>query len=739
MGIPVLQRQPDGSTATVDLSEADAESAFRSGQAQLPVGVPVRIRLSDGQIREVAPENASTLLSDYGGSFATPGEVQEALNIAEYESTGGQVRAAIEGGARGLTMGGYDVAARALGADTEAMRQRRERNPWVSGVSEAVGAIAPMFIPGAGELNAARIAGEGVEAATTLGRVGEAAMTAGRALGAPTRAVGAAGDLAATGARLAGEVLGLSGETRLARMAVAGLEGTARGAAEGALMGAGQTVSEAALSKNPDLVAEHLLANIGTGALFGGLAGGALGVGARALREGGEVALAGSMRAAEAAGVTREGIQAAKLSARLEASGVTDAESIIALGGPEQLAADLDRLKIGQSGGAIGLPTVRGSLKDAVRISQASDTRIAEIESRLTTATAGADRQALAIERSQVMRDKLIADKVQELIKKAPPDTLMATAASAAKEGISQSLNLGALGHLAGSPGGFLLGLGTGVAKEVLKREAGRFVPALQNKGLEFLLRATEEGSTNSLQAAAGLIGKRVGAATRSAVIRGATAAEYTRSVESIRADTPERIVRQVAAALPEVAHASPEVMASATNRALTARAYLESKIPSTDRNLPSDLQPQLRKSSPVSEADKAQFLAIKNYVENPREIIKEIQDQRLTIEAGEVLREVYPELRKEIVGHVMSELAKSQTEMSYQSRLRLGILLGAPTDPSLEPSFISAMQSQFNGSAPAQESQPRNINQAAATAYRRNISLAATGPDSRDSRSLRQ
>lgn len=749
MGIPVLQRQADGTSTTVDLPEQEAEAAFRSGQAQLPVGQNVRIRIANGQIREVAPEEASTLLTDYGGRFATQAEVQEAQDIAQYESTGGQLRAALEGGARGLTFGGYDVAARALGADTEGMRQRQERNPWAAGIGEAVGSIAPMLIPGVGELGAARAVGEGLAVAreaSALGRAGEAALTAGRVLGAPTRAVGAAGDLAATGARLAGEAFGLGNESRLARMAVAGLEGTARGAAEGALIGAGQAVSEAALSRNPDLTAEHLLSAMGTGALFGSLAGGTLGVGGRALREGGELAASGAMRAAEHAGMSRVALAERAAGQRLAASGLDEA-AIAALGTkPTQIAADLERLGIGTREGltgATGLSTARSSLRDAATVAREADTTLTRLQGELGSLpeVAVAQREKLGQQILQAATDKQIAEVVAASVARAPAREGVG---AAIKEGLDSALNLGFLGHMVGSPISALTTFGAGVGKKLVENTAEAFVPALQSKAINFLLKATEEGAANTTRAAAGIISRSVGRATRSAMPRAAAAAAYDQAVEAAHAETPELVVRRVAAAMPELAHSAPQVLAAVTKKALTSRAYLESKIPLTDRHPKGDLQPQLRKKSPVSEASKAGFLAIKEAVDNPASIIEAVANQTLTTEQADVLKNVYPELHAEVAKKVMENLAASTEPMTYQSRMRLGILLGAPTDPSLDPSFILSMQSQFVPSTTdltveANKAKEHTINQAAASSARRNVSLVSNPTDAREARGLRQ
>src|SRR5262245_19589011 len=140
------------------------------------------------------------------------------------------LRAGLEGAARGATFGLSDVALAGLGADTEGLRERKERNPWASGIGEATGAVGALAATG-GLGGLAEGAGAGV-----------------------ARTIGSSGILS--------------------RAAAAG----ARGAVEGGALGFGQGVSHLALSKDP-LTAESLVGQLGHDSLVGALTGGAIGGG----------------------------------------------------------------------------------------------------------------------------------------------------------------------------------------------------------------------------------------------------------------------------------------------------------------------------------------------------------------------------------------------------------------------------------------------------------------------------
>lgn len=151
-----------------------------------------------------------------------------AANEAAYGGVGGTIKAGLAAGLRGATVGLSDVALRALGGEDAAIELQglRDENPLVSTLAEIGGAVAPALITGG--------------AAVPAG----AAVRAGRAAGV------------AAGGGFRGAV--------------------AAGAAEGALFGAGQGVSELALSTDP-LTLERAASAIGSNVLYGGITGGALG------------------------------------------------------------------------------------------------------------------------------------------------------------------------------------------------------------------------------------------------------------------------------------------------------------------------------------------------------------------------------------------------------------------------------------------------------------------------------
>lgn len=245
--------------AITEVSDAQLGEIVAAGESDIATDARVPIVDRDGNIATVPQQHLGAMLESGTARLASSAEVNEAQRQAEYGTVGQQALTAGEGLARGVTIGLSDVAAEALGADTEAMRNRRDVNPILAGGTEVVGAVAPLFFSGG---TSATVQGAGL-----AGRAGLAARAgqAVRAAGVAPRAIAGAGEAVTAATRAA------LGEGALARAAATG----AGGAVEGALYGVGQSLSGAALGDH-ELTAERLFADAGSGALFGGVAGGAL-------------------------------------------------------------------------------------------------------------------------------------------------------------------------------------------------------------------------------------------------------------------------------------------------------------------------------------------------------------------------------------------------------------------------------------------------------------------------------
>lgn len=257
----------------------------------------------------------------------------DAARQEAYGGIGGGLKALGASALSGATLGLSNVAARALGGDDAAIALEglREQNPGISFAGELGGAIAPALLTGGASLAAgigrgveglgARAAGFGAERlGAGLARAGAGVAELGAEGGTLSRlgesAIGRAAEYAPSS--LVGSLGG-----RVSEAVGGGLRGAlASGASEGALYGAGQGISELALEQDP-LTWERAATTIGSNALFGAAAGGALGVGANAVERGLHragsaideyVASRGAREAVQSdlAGLDRKGLRAAE-------------------------------------------------------------------------------------------------------------------------------------------------------------------------------------------------------------------------------------------------------------------------------------------------------------------------------------------------------------------------------------------------------------------------------------------
>lgn len=247
---------PTGMPAQVDYnslidSYKQGGVAFRKGD-DVPMISPV------GDIVNIKSDDLD-LAIDQGFKFDSPDEQTKRYIMKKYESTPEQVQAALEGVARGVSIGFSDPLLVKLGMSQQAMRMRKETNPELAMGGEAAGIFAPMLLTMGGS-TAAQLGARGAVSAISKATPVMLAQRAGQI---------AEGALATRMGVLGAETLG----KQVLRSGVPKMAGSA---VEASLYGVGKTFSEDALGE-ADLTAEHLMSNVTSSALLGGAIGGAVG------------------------------------------------------------------------------------------------------------------------------------------------------------------------------------------------------------------------------------------------------------------------------------------------------------------------------------------------------------------------------------------------------------------------------------------------------------------------------
>lgn len=154
------------------------------------------------------------------------------------------------------------------------------------------------------------------------------------------------------------------------------------------------------------------------------------------------------------------------------------------------------------------------------------------------------------------------------------------------------------------------------------------------------------------------------------------------------------------------------------------AAAFLNAKAPPVFQS--NTLQPQLVQRQ-LSDAEIARWNAYVTTAAKPLSVLKDLEAGTVRREQVETLRALYPAIYSSIQAKVLEALHTSRSEVSYSQRVLLGVLFGAPTDPTLQPASIRALQSSFTPAQPAPSGAPR------ATPGRVRGSFAAdlrTGPE---------
>jgi len=146
----------------------------------------------------------------------------------------------------------------------------------------------------------------------------------------------------------------------------------------------------------------------------------------------------------------------------------------------------------------------------------------------------------------------------------------------------------------------------------------------------------------------------------------------------------PAPVLARTAAGVPEPLR--PGVEATATRGA----EYLASKAPT-----PIGGNPLVPRADPgrVDPAQRDRWLRAARAVDEPMSVLDDLRAGRVTREAVDAVKAVYPRLYGQITGRVMAELAQRDRPLTYAQAAQLSVLLGVPADVSQSPAYIAAVQ----------------------------------------------
>lgn len=244
--VPKIQVFDPQSGAPLDVPENQVPGLAAQGKVTFQKGDQIPVQDSAGVTGTVPSEEAQRAFQQ-GYSIQPLESRQKSALQDQFGGAEGETKAALAALARGASLGTSDYALTKLGmVDPDTLQNLKDANPGISTAGELGGAVAPALLSGGESLigTAAELA-----PAAQIGKVGAAAT------------------------RAAESLLGSEGtQTLAAKIARTVVPKAAGYATEGALYTAGNVLSESALG-DPNEVAHHALADIGMGALIGGVFG----------------------------------------------------------------------------------------------------------------------------------------------------------------------------------------------------------------------------------------------------------------------------------------------------------------------------------------------------------------------------------------------------------------------------------------------------------------------------------
>lgn len=173
---------------------------------------------------------------------------------------------------------------------------------------------------------------------------------------------------------------------------------------------------------------------------------------------------------------------------------------------------------------------------------------------------------------------------------------------------------------------------------------------------------------------------------------------------EYMEISDPETATRRLGERTEQLSGDAPRTQMAMQRTAIRAADYVRSRIPV--RSQQAHLVPGRLGVTRPTHSEIASFLRTVRAVENPLVLLDELDRGRLSRESVDAVRAVYPRIYSRLLDEVQTNLAERAAAgrpVPYRQRLQLGILLGAPTDPSLRPEAIASIQSSYAARAAAQ------------------------------------
>lgn len=158
----------------------------------------------------------------------------------------------------------------------------------------------------------------------------------------------------------------------------------------------------------------------------------------------------------------------------------------------------------------------------------------------------------------------------------------------------------------------------------------------------------------------------------------------------------PGALTERIAENLAPYAGSAPKAVAAASATAVRGVMFLASKLPPSGID-PTSLTPQLEKPDRMtSDIAITKWMKYKRAVDNPLSVLADAKSGKLTPEAVEAVKFVYPKIYEQLCDTVIRATVDAKRPLTYQESIRVGILLDRPTDWSMTPGAQKVIQSTY-------------------------------------------
>ncbi len=686
--------------ATITATGDELISALKSGK-YAPADETVTVVNQHGDSVALDADFAAQEVS--GGTYQgeTAGQQAERAHEAQLEEENSGILAAAGaaglGLARGASLTFSDAALVGSGlVDPETIKNLQKYQGAASLAGEGAGLLGTAWLTG-GTGAAARLAG-----ATPAGLVARGASALGARAG---------------GGTLARTVLG----------------GVIEGSVDGALWSGAQSVSDAIVN-NDRLTVESFLANVGSGAALGGAAGGlfklgAHGAGKLAARGEGKVgseALKGFDDFGKAF-TQRVKNDIDNLAPHYTVPGRTGAAGVELGAAAKELQTTLKKIDLAPSALARKPPeeaiAILQKTDRYLRAKQAIDDTLGTRIDDFNDLTRPADRldsiaamEPEVLEKSlKIDKTKLPAGSVDEFGRLRPLSEPVETlwrgyvaeriaATNTGKSTLRSLLDLAGMAANVATLGG--AGMVSNAARRVILQplqnvatslRAVQAVKTRMAEGIEAFAKAAVKpgaGVKASRAASTAFRGVRFAEGKRDRKRRESVALKTMRELQSAASD-PATLRRTLDARFAPIRGINLQLGYELVDRYLQRMEYLYQNMPP----LHGPVSPFGKPRGGPSSAEVHAFANRLRASEDPLSLLDDLRHGRVNREAVETVRELYPELFKQMQSGLLQEvsaMAERGKEITYQARLQLDLVWDVPLEPTAQPAFLGPVNQMY-------------------------------------------